>query len=104
MAAYESLIAVAQATKQNEVVGLLRETQTEEAAADKFLTGIAKRLLKESGSASPKATKKAAPKSNPNPVIFRTPPQIRKKSARGPKNAEASRPACRVPAAKATSA
>lgn len=47
MAAYESLIAGAQAAKQTELIGLLRETLKEEQETDKRLATLGKRLLKE---------------------------------------------------------
>ncbi len=40
-------MAGVQASKQGEILGLLRETAGEEAAMDKVLSGMAKRLLKE---------------------------------------------------------
>jgi ferritin-like metal-binding protein YciE len=47
MAAYETLIAGAQASKQTDAVNLLKETLREENEADKKVATIAKRLLKE---------------------------------------------------------
>jgi len=53
IAAYDALSAAAQATKQTEVAQLLQETLREEAATDKQLATVAKRLLKESAKARP---------------------------------------------------
>ena len=53
MAAYESLVAGAQAAKQKEAVGLLQETLREESATDKLLATIGKRLLKEAARPAP---------------------------------------------------
>jgi ferritin-like metal-binding protein YciE len=53
MAAYDALSAAAQATKQREVTQMLQETLREEAATDKQLATLAKRLLKESAKARP---------------------------------------------------
>jgi ferritin-like metal-binding protein YciE len=53
MAAYDALSAAAQATKQTQVAQLLQETLREEAATDKQLATVAKRLLKESAKAKP---------------------------------------------------
>jgi ferritin-like metal-binding protein YciE len=55
MAAYESLVAGAQAAKQKEAVGLLQETLREESATDKLLATIGKRLLKEAARPAPAA-------------------------------------------------
>jgi len=47
MAAYEVLIAGAQAARQPEIVNLLRQTLQEETQTDKRLANVGKRLLKE---------------------------------------------------------
>ena len=47
MAAYDSLMSAVQVAKQSEVLALLKETAGEEATADKLLSAIGKRLLKE---------------------------------------------------------
>lgn len=67
MAAYDALSAAAQATKQTEVAQLLGETLREEAATDKELATLAKRLLKESAKTRPAATQEEArPRSRPS--------------------------------------
>ncbi len=52
IAAYDALIEAAKASKQAEVVGLLRETAQEEAQTDKLLAKAGVRLLKEAAAGS----------------------------------------------------
>jgi len=68
MAAYDALSATAQATKQSQVAQLLQETLREEAATDKQLATLAKRLLKESAKARPamEEDEEARPRSRPS--------------------------------------
>lgn len=63
MAAYESLVAGAQAAKQKEAVGLLQETLREESATDKLLATIGKRLLKEAARPAPAAENESSARS-----------------------------------------
>jgi ferritin-like metal-binding protein YciE len=67
MAAYDALSAAAQATKQSQVAQMLQETLREEAATDKQLATLAKRLLKENAKARPAMEEEEeAPRSRPS--------------------------------------
>ena len=70
MAAYETMVAALQATKQTEILNLFQQTLKEESETDKKLTGVAKRLLKEAVKGkTPEPPDKASPSRSGAPEL-----------------------------------